>query len=231
MRIVPDDRVGFEWVRDPRNGAIVEIEHRSADDWRIYSNYCENIGDGLHSLAHDTLADTRRGRTLYMRKGSIETTGFDDLFPQSEHSPAGGNGKRVHISGQWMRSITDVIGDAYRDNAEVEVDHSAVLVIHALEADSEWWCIHTPGYMGHQATLHSGNTFVPTDPDEEVQYVFLDASIELEDGSTASVACGVARHQDGEAWQDINIIEWDVYFRIRLEELPVTSGRGEIAAP
>ena len=231
MRIVPDDRADFYWHRNPNNTAIVAIEHRSADDWRVYSNYCEHIGDGLFGLTHTVLTDTRRGRTLYMRKGRLETNGFDDLFPQREHSPAGEDGKKINFAGQWMRSITEVIGDAYRDNAEVEVNHSAVLVIRALEADTEWWCIHTPGYMGHKATMHSGNTFVPTDPDEEVQYVFLDASIELEDGTTASGGCVVARHQDGEVWQDINIIECDVYFRIRLEELPVTSGRGEIAAP
>ena len=232
LRIVPDDRVGFDWVRNPlTNTALVDIAHRSADDWRVYRNYCENVGDGLGGLSHAAAADTRRGRSIYMRKGSIDISGYDDLFPQREHSPAGEDGLQRVLAGEMMRSITDVIGDAYRANAEVEVNHSGVLVNHAVEAGTEWWCVHTPGYLGHQTTMHSGTGFVSTDADEEVQYVFLDASIELEDGSTDSGACVVARHQDGEAWQDINIIECDIYFRVRLEELPVAPGRGEIAAP
>ena len=230
MKYIPDDRTDFHWERNPRNSVIVDIKHRSADDWRIYSDTAVNAGDSMINTRR-TDAALSRGASVYVRKGTLRVDGMHSLFPaDSPHRPAA---VRSTSEGRFLSSsVGNTISKAVLADDAIITDSRRDTVSVGVEAGTEWWCIITPHHQYHSSSTAAHvlpamrrrmNTLRSED---NFQLVFFDASITL-DGSSYAGELVVVRHMADEPVVPIVIHRADLLLAVEFSSPPPASkGKG-----
>lgn len=226
MKYIPDDRTGFEWSPNVAS-AIVSIEHRSDDDWRIYRNRTPLAGDAIGPMRiNDT--NFERGRTVYIKKGQITVSGYHSVFWQdSIHRP---DDVQTKSAGEFVDTVSDAIGKSNKQDVPVFTDNSQNLAAAGTVDDSEWWCIHTPGYLHHEhwvseLLLQINGRLNSLLVQNNFELVFWDADILL-DGISHAGDLVVVRHIAGQPIVPISVISAELMIHVDFSNPQPTPGNG-----